>query len=315
MNPPQHILSNGLVTAHLYLPDPANGHYRGTRFDWSSLLYQVEYAGHTFFGPWNPQAGDPAGHDSNALGLASEFGMDSPLGYNDARPGETFVKIGVGLLQKQRDEPYAFHARYPIVQPGAWQVTPAGRDQITFRQTLDGGRGWAYDYEKQVRLGAPGRPVLTVAHRLRNTGAKTITTDHYCHHFSRVNNAPLGPDYQITFAFAAAARAPMNEGAQIANGRLRLAGPLAPGKTIFAHLDGLTGRPSDHGATVENTRVGAGYTLQGDRTPHHVNLWGMENCVCPEPFVALSIPPGQETRWQTEYTFFARSGGNAHTNG
>ena len=31
---PEATITNGLVTARLYLPDPVNGYYRATRFDW-----------------------------------------------------------------------------------------------------------------------------------------------------------------------------------------------------------------------------------------------------------------------------------------
>lgn len=40
---PQAKISNGLVRAKLYLPDSGNGFYRGTRFDWSGVIYSLEY--------------------------------------------------------------------------------------------------------------------------------------------------------------------------------------------------------------------------------------------------------------------------------
>lgn len=305
MKIPEHTFSNGLVTVRLYLPDPKNGYYRGPRFDWSSMVHRIEYAGHTFFGPWNPESGDPEGHDSNALGLASEFGMKTPLGFDAARPGETFLKIGVGGLEKSGDgAAYGFWNRYRVLRPAAWTVSP-DKDGIRFAQTAaNPGTGHGYRYEKEMRL-LPGRPVFVTRHRLVNTGREAIVTDHYCHHFSHMDDAPLGPDYRVTFPFPAAPKAPMTEGATLANGRLTLAAPLAPGKTIYAELTGLTGRASDHGARVENLKTAAGYTLKGDTAPSHVNLWGMSNVVCPEPFVAINLAPGREMRWQTEYTFFA----------
>jgi len=45
-------ITNGLVTLTLYLPDAQRGYYRGTRFDWSGLIAQAEYEGHTFFSEW-----------------------------------------------------------------------------------------------------------------------------------------------------------------------------------------------------------------------------------------------------------------------
>ena len=50
--PPQFILKNDTLKLTVFLPDSENGYYRGTRFDWSGLVGQAEYKGHTFFGPW-----------------------------------------------------------------------------------------------------------------------------------------------------------------------------------------------------------------------------------------------------------------------
>ena len=62
---PQAEISNGPIKAKLYLPDPANGYYRGTRFDWSGVIASLEYGGHNYFGPWQAKH-DPKIHDAIA---------------------------------------------------------------------------------------------------------------------------------------------------------------------------------------------------------------------------------------------------------
>jgi hypothetical protein len=52
---PQAEISNGQITAKLYLPDATNGYYRSTRFDWSGAIYSLPYQGHDFYGPWFDQ--------------------------------------------------------------------------------------------------------------------------------------------------------------------------------------------------------------------------------------------------------------------
>ena len=47
---PQVVIANKLLKATVYLPDAEKGFYRGTRFDWSGMVAQAEYKGHTFFG-------------------------------------------------------------------------------------------------------------------------------------------------------------------------------------------------------------------------------------------------------------------------
>ena len=95
---PQAEISNGSVRAKLYLPDARQGYYRATRFDWSGQIASLEFQGHNFFGQWFDRY-DPKLHDS-ILGPVEEFltnGMG--LGYKDVKAGESFVKIGVGVLQ------------------------------------------------------------------------------------------------------------------------------------------------------------------------------------------------------------------------
>src|SRR5260370_7140554 len=51
-DPPQAEIKNQHIKAKLYLPDAQNGFYRGTRFDWSGVIFSLEYQGHEFYGPW-----------------------------------------------------------------------------------------------------------------------------------------------------------------------------------------------------------------------------------------------------------------------
>ena len=52
-------ISNGLMTARVYLPDPCKGYYRSTRFDWSGAVCSLQYKGHDFYEPWFDRI-DPA---------------------------------------------------------------------------------------------------------------------------------------------------------------------------------------------------------------------------------------------------------------
>src|ERR1700712_4430466 len=90
---PQLSLSNGLVHALVNLPDADKGWYRGSRFDWSGVIPCLSYDGHTYFNPWRPTH-DPMGHDSLS-GPVEEFNSlvsKAPLGFEDAKAGDLFVK-------------------------------------------------------------------------------------------------------------------------------------------------------------------------------------------------------------------------------
>jgi hypothetical protein len=69
---------------------------RGSRFDRSGLITAVELDGaYRFCRPEDP---DPS-RGTGGIGLCGEFGIEEPIDWDEAAPGEHFPKLGVGLLQ------------------------------------------------------------------------------------------------------------------------------------------------------------------------------------------------------------------------
>ncbi len=159
---PEASISNGLVRARLYLPDVENGSYRGTRFDWSGIVYRLEYKDHQYVGKWYERH-DPKIHDA-ITGPVEEFLSDGAgLGYQDAKPGGAFVRIGVGVVRKPEGETqYRRFATYDIIDPGK-RVVRRNPDSIEFVQELRSPAGYAYTYRKTVRL-TKGKPQLVLDH-------------------------------------------------------------------------------------------------------------------------------------------------------
>src|ERR1019366_5972393 len=120
---PTAAISNGSVNAVLYLPDAKNGYYRGTRFDWSGVVGCLTYKGHNYFGVWFPKY-DPFLNDAIS-GPVEDFrsaDAESSLGYDQAKPGDSFVKLGVGVLRRVDEKPFVFSTTYPMIDPGKWTV-------------------------------------------------------------------------------------------------------------------------------------------------------------------------------------------------
>ena len=118
---PEAQISNGVVTAKFYLPDAQSGYYRGTRFDWSGNTYSLRFAGHAYAGQ-SFERYDPKLHDA-IMGPVEEFLTgDAGLGYAEARPGETFIRIGVGVVRKPDDKAYDRFHTYEIVDSGKWTL-------------------------------------------------------------------------------------------------------------------------------------------------------------------------------------------------
>src|SRR5260370_481712 len=110
---PKALLSNGTLDALVFLPDAERGYYRASRFDWSGVVGCVSYKGHKYFGEWFSRY-DPLLNDS-ITGPVEEFrSNDGAIGYNEAKPGDLFLKPGVGVLRRLDDSPYKFGVPYPI---------------------------------------------------------------------------------------------------------------------------------------------------------------------------------------------------------
>ena len=98
---PHAEISNDFVRMQLYLPDTDKGYYRATRFEWSGIIASLEYQGHQYFGEWK-STHDPLFHED--LTGPVEAAITPGLGYTEAKPGETFVRIGVGILEKPDEQ-------------------------------------------------------------------------------------------------------------------------------------------------------------------------------------------------------------------
>ena len=125
---PQAAIANARIRATLYMPDAQSGYYRGTRFDWSGVVANLEWKGHTYFGQWFERY-DPKLHDA-ITGPVEEFlTSNAALGYDEAKQGESFVRIGVGAVRKPDETSYRRFSTYDIVDPGRWTVNK-GADWI-----------------------------------------------------------------------------------------------------------------------------------------------------------------------------------------
>jgi hypothetical protein len=292
-------LSNQFLKVRMYLPDATNGYYRGTRFDWSGLISSVEYHGHTFFCEFREQH-DPLNHD-DICGTAEEFGMTvPPLGYSEAGRGAPFVKIGVGVLERGDENSFQFWQRYKIRKPGNWAITTSP-NALEFKQEL-GVSGWSYTYTKTVRL-APDAPVLIISRQLTNTGTKPIETDHYGHNFLRIDNSPSGPDYTLEFPFTPHfGDKAETSGAVELKGQSLIFLKAIHDPAVWTPFDGFS-KPEDNQITVANHRTKASMTITTDLPLARLVFYSSGGVLAPEPFVKLSIPPGETRQWATTYRF------------
>jgi len=313
---PQAVISNGQVRVKLYLPDAKRGYYRGTRFDWSGVIASLEYRGHRYYGPWFDRV-DPKVHDysyagadlvagscSAVSGPVEEFHTNNTaLGWDEAKPGGTFIKIGVGTLRKD-DGTYDFVKLYEMVDAGKWTVKQ-GPDFVEFTQELtDPSSGYGYIYRKRVRL-IKGEPKMVLEHSLKNTGRRTIQSDVYNHNFLVLDNQPTGPNFSISVPFRIYSPSPPSkELAQIQENHVVFSKVLENGDVVFTPLQGFSASPSDNDIRIENRDVGAGMRIRGDHPLSMANFWCIRRVLAVEPFIAMTIDPGSEFTWNTSYEYY-----------
>jgi len=300
---PQAEISSSTIRATLYLPDAQSGYYRGTRFDWSGVIVSLKWNGHEYFGPWFERH-DPKIHDA-ITGPVEEFLTgDSGLGYAEAKPGESFVRIGVGAVRKPVEAAYRRFDTYEIVDPGKWTVNKAA-DRIEFVHELGDTSGYAYVYRKTVRL---SRDTLVLEHRLRNTGRKAIATSVYNHNFFTMDRQTTGPDIVVRFPFVPRPARPLNGLAAARGNDVRFLKDFVMGQTVFTEVEGFGATSKDYDFRIENQKTGAGVRITGDRPLLKVYFWSAAQTVCPEPYIDVSVAPGKESSWRNTYQFYQAAG-------
>ncbi len=296
---PAHVIVNDRVRMKLYLPDPEEGAYRATRFDWSGIIASATWQGHEYFGYWKDSR-DPTFHE-DLTGPAEGYWKPG-LGYEEARPGEGFVRIGVGVLEKPDEKAYRMFATYPILDHGSWAVDK-GKEHITFTHTLQTEFGYAYVYTKTVRL-LNDEPGFVIAHRLQNTGSKTIATDQFNHNFFMIDGEPTGPAMQVSFPFELQTDSDTKDIVRIEGSTLAFNRPFAEKESVFLELKGFGETAVDHGFTIVNTRSGAGVRMRMDRPVYRMAYWSIDRTLCPENGLWIEAEPGETFTWDATYVFF-----------
>jgi hypothetical protein len=330
--PPAAEIGNGQIKAKIYLPDPVNGFYRSTRFDWSGAVGSLEYKGHNFYGPWFYRI-DPGvydlGYDEKGVisapftamvGPAEEFGTEgAALGFAEAKPGGTFVKIGVGVLRKPQSgeaplpppppargnsDRYDHSRTYTLVDSGKWTVNKK-RDSVEFTQVLDDAAdGYAYIYRKVIRLVA-GKPQMVIEHSLKNTGKHPIQSTVYNHNFFVADREGPSQGLTITVPFPIESPRPPTAGLlEVRGNQLTYVKTLENEDRATAAIRGFGDTAKDYDIRVENKKLGVGYRVTGDKPLSNIAVWSIRTVNAVEPYISMSIEPGSEFTWNLNYEYY-----------
>lgn len=311
--PPQASIQNQQLRLNIYLPDAQNGFYTGTRFDWSGVIFDLEFAGHHLYRPWfssvDPSVRDfvyrdgavVAGPNSAMAGPVEEF--QSPIGYDKAQPGDTFLKVGVGILRKADDTPYQFGKHFELVDGGKW-TTSKTPTSITFQQMLKPADSqYGYVYTKTIRLVGQSSSFV-IEHHLRNTGKVAISTRLYDHNFLTIDGVRVGQGYTITTRYPIQPdRQPDPKYVTVDGTKVTYTTDLGEQDRVAFGLQGFSSTAADYDFLVANRPAGVQVRMQGDRPLVNAALWSIQPVLAVEPFIQIDVAPGAESVWSYTYTY------------
>jgi len=296
---PSTVISNKEVRMEVYLPDPDKGLYRATRFDWSGVIGSVQYKGHEYFGYWK-DTHDPTFHE-DLTGPVEGYIEPGP-GYSEAETGGGFIRIGVGIIEKEDEPELSFSKPNKILDHGTWKIDQ-GDDWISFIHEIETDFGYGYLYTKTIKLKNDG---FTIKHTLHNKGEKAIETDQFNHNFFMIDGERSGASFQITFPYAISTKDDLSGYLEISGNKLSFINDIIENSCVQLELEGFSEDPADHKVTVLNRKSGAGVTYTVDKPLTRMLFWACETTLCPENSIWISVEPGQQDSWTSTYSLFVK---------
>jgi hypothetical protein len=297
-NYPEAKISNEHISAKILLPEVGSGYYQGTRFDWSGVISELDYKGHSYFGVWNPKF-EVGLHDA-ITGPVEEFTV---IGYEEAKVGETFLKIGIGELMKPEEPAYLRFKTYQIQNQGK-RKTKVKESEITFTQNLKMANGYAYKYAKKMELKGSN---LIISHSLKNTGDRKIETSVYNHNFFIIDNEPTNENIKTSFVFDVKPEGLVSgfgTTAKIENNAIVFNRAISSKENVFSNeMTGFGNTAKDFDIKIENLKTKAGVRITSDQPINNMVFWACATTSCPEPYAKVEVLPGETFTWTINYEF------------
>lgn len=274
----------------------AGKEYTGSRFDWCGQILEIHYrdgiqlCGRERKGP--PQASDHLG-----IGLHNELGTEGALAFDACPSGEYFLKIGLGLMKKDYQGPFDYYRSHSM-NPLQVKVEE-GQDIIRFSQKSPLLHGFAYSYQKSIRLTDEG---FQIDYSLENIGMKPIETSEYVHNFLSFNGKPTGPAYQLNL--------PMEPDCstcfriQHPGNCLDIQGHAftwsdTPDEDFY--FGGLNAASPPDRWELLHKELGISLEERCLFPVSRMKLWGNAHVISPELFKSIHLGPGEREQWSRRY--------------
>ena len=289
-----HILKN--KNLEIYIDTPFEN-YKFSRFDWTGKIVKVLFQNIELSGV---ESIDSKDEHIFGKGFFNEFGIDTPLGFEETEIGGWFHKIGIGLLKKV-DSQYMFNKIYEI-KPAEFKVIPEPNKLIISCKS-EFINGYSYLLKKVIEL---NNSSFTINYYLQNTGEKDIITNEYVHNFTAINKDTIGSNYSLKFPFQIKPELfeeTVNPEGKVAIGQKEIEFNGSPNEPFF--FSNLSGSENVNAKwELMNIKSKIGISETGSFKTDKVNLWGCEHVISPELFFNIFIKPGESVEWSRNYNVF-----------
>ena len=289
-----HIIKNNTLEVAIDFPLE---NYKGSRFDWSGKISSVKFKSLPL-----TTIEDTGSKDVNFLGkgLYNEFGIASPIGFEETPMGGWFHKIGVGLLKKEHKD-YLFHRNH-LIKPASFDVNYENQKIIIICKS-ENVNGYSYILKKEITVSENN---FIIDYSLHNTGEKQIVTDEYVHNFMAINNALIGEDYTLKFPFPinpSLFDETVNSEKKVEIGLDTITFNKTPKKQFyFGNLTG--GKELLAEWMLTNLKTGVGIKEIGNFKTDKINVWGWKHVISPELFFKISVDPKETVEWSRKFDVF-----------
>ena len=146
-----------------------------------------------------------------------------------------------------------------------------------------------------------------LSHTLKNTGKQAIETNVYNHNFFVMDQQPISSDFVIIFPFTLTSEtAGTQELGRLMENKILFDRELINNEHLFySPLKGYSNSAKDYDIKIENRKTGAGVRIIGDQPLSKLVFWSTPKTVCPEPYIHISIAPGETAVWNITYQFYS----------
>lgn len=290
-------------TLRVEIAEPGEHPNDGVRFDRAGFITEVILNNERHFCANEPK--NLAHPSTGGRGLCCEIKLDL---CDEAKVGERYPKLGVGLIKKEEEAPYCFFAKYDI---DYFPVTfSADKTSVEFVTEPIPCMGYAVRQKKKISI---CDNTLTVEYYMENVGEKTIDTQEYCHNFISIDGMAVSPDYVISTpqlrdygneAFKSVSVGHEGEATNIiGNGHgFTFAKNDVEVSLAAPDLNGISNEvPFKWSFAHKGAKAHIDY--EESYVPDYLAIWTADHIVSPEFMSRITLAPGESTSWSRKLTF------------